>query len=228
MKKAFILILCLLMLIPLAACGEAGKPEAEQTASSTAMTLVIGSYDKTVTVTDEQLEAMKDHIELQLIKASVTGYTVTADAQNTVTVRLTERLTDDQIESLLVLPALTFRNEDGEIFIGGDSTHPASDCITPPAVVGLQNTGSADEPIIQLQLTETGTRLFADFTEANIGRHIGIYVDDELLFNPIVTERIATEALRITGLDCLAQADEACKRINAAILPFRLSVVSVD
>ena len=44
--------------------------------------------------------------------------------------------------------------------------------------------GQNKQPVVSLQFSEEGGDKFARLTAANVGRHVGIYLDGELLTNP--------------------------------------------
>lgn len=50
--------------------------------------------------------------------------------------------------------------------------------------------GQNKQPLVSLKFSDEGGKKFADLTAANVGRHIGIYLDGEMLTNPVVNEAI--------------------------------------
>jgi len=54
-------------------------------------------------------------------------------------------------------------------------------------------------PIVALNLTEEGTKKFAEITGANVGRHLGMVVDGTLLSAPVIRDTILFGRAQITG-----------------------------
>lgn len=57
-------------------------------------------------------------------------------------------------------------------------------------------------------------------TKAQIGKQIGIYMDDTLISNPVVNSAITGGQAEITGMDNYERAKDLSDKINAGALPF--------
>ncbi|MBQ9846967.1 MAG: hypothetical protein IJO58_04070 [Clostridia bacterium] len=75
--------------------------------------------------------------------------------------------------------SIEFKDSDGNILLD------ASDIFKASAIFHEYN-----GYFVQLELTETGTLKFADTTENNIGKKMGVYIDGELIFDPTVNDKI--------------------------------------
>ena len=67
----------------------------------------------------------------------------------------------------------------------------------------------------------------ARLTAANVGRHVGIYLDGELLTNPVVNEAITGGAAVITGQRTLEEAKDLAILLRSGALPVKVSVLEV-
>lgn len=92
------------------------------------------------------------------------------------------------------------------------------------ASVGFdQNTGS---PYVVLDFNEEGADLFADLTEQNIGKVIGIFLDGQAITTPTVQQAIYGGQATITGSFTIDEAKLLAQRLNAGALPVPINVVS--
>ncbi|CAN5170739.1 protein translocase subunit SecD [soil metagenome] len=91
------------------------------------------------------------------------------------------------------------------------------------AVTFNQNTG---EPQVEIIFTSNGTKKFADITKRNIGKIVGIVLDNQLVQAPRVNQAILTGTAEITGQFTIPQAKALQIQLNAGALPISLSVLS--
>lgn len=90
------------------------------------------------------------------------------------------------------------------------------------AVTFNPNTG---EPQVQLNFTSEGAKKFADITKRNVGKIVGIVLDNELIQAPRVNEPILAGTAEITGGFTLDQAKAVQIQLNAGALPVPLSML---
>ncbi len=90
------------------------------------------------------------------------------------------------------------------------------------AVTFNQNTG---EPQVELSFTSNGTQKFADITKRNVGKIVGIVLDNQLIQAPRVNQPILTGQAEITGQFTIPQAKALQIQLNAGALPVSLSVL---
>ncbi|MBX4191717.1 MAG: protein translocase subunit SecD [Candidatus Doudnabacteria bacterium] len=83
-----------------------------------------------------------------------------------------------------------------------------------------------NRPQILLQLDAEGTKMFADLTQANIGKRIAIYLDGELVIAPTVQTAITDGKAVITGQNTLEQIKEDVTRLNSGALPVPIKLIS--
>lgn len=84
------------------------------------------------------------------------------------------------------------------------------------------------QPMVSLQFDETGTRLFAELTKANIGKMIAIYLDGMPVSTPVVREEIPNGEAVISGSFTPQEAKTLVGRLNSGALPVPISLVSTQ
>jgi preprotein translocase subunit SecD len=89
-------------------------------------------------------------------------------------------------------------------------------------VVFSQETG---EPQVQLEFTSEGTQKFADITRRNVGKPVGIFLDQFLLSGPIVQQPILDGNAVITGNFTVEDAKQLVVAINSGALPLPIALV---
>lgn len=80
-------------------------------------------------------------------------------------------------------------------------------------------------PQISLQFNSEGDKLFAEITERNIGKPVGIFLDEELLSYPNVNERISGGQAVITGQFTIPEAKQIVNLLNAGALEVPIKLV---
>ncbi len=84
------------------------------------------------------------------------------------------------------------------------------------------------EPKVSLQFDETGTRLFAEITKANIGKMVAIYLDGAPVSTPIVNEEIPNGQAVISGNFTPNEARQLVGRLNSGALPVPITLLSTQ
>lgn len=110
---------------------------------------------------------------------------------------------------------LRFKTEDGQTVLTGEDLKTAQTGIDP----------YTNQPEINLTFTSEGTKKFADITTKNVGKTIAIYLDEQLLTNPVVQEPITTGQARITGNRTVEEAENIAKLLRAGALPLDLEFI---
>ena len=120
------------------------------------------------------------------------------------------------IETIGKTAVLEFKDEAGNVKLNGEDLKDAR-----------EQMGQNKQPVVSLQFSEEGGDKFARLTAANVGRHIGIYLDGELLTNPVVNEAITGGAAVITGQRTLEEAKDLAILLRSGALPVKVSVLEV-
>jgi protein-export membrane protein SecD len=81
-------------------------------------------------------------------------------------------------------------------------------------------------PVVSLEFTEEGGKLFEQITERNVGQQVAIFLDGEPISAPVVSEKIIGGSAQISGEGItLESARQLVERFNAGALsaPIRLA-----
>lgn len=84
------------------------------------------------------------------------------------------------------------------------------------------------EPRVSLQFDETGTKLFAQITKANIGKMVAIYLDGAPVSTPVVREEIPNGQAVISGNFTPNEAKLLVGRLNSGALPVPITLLSTQ
>ncbi|MCL4390519.1 MAG: protein translocase subunit SecD [Patescibacteria group bacterium] len=84
---------------------------------------------------------------------------------------------------------------------------------------------STNEPIIQLTFNAEGTKKFADITTRDVGKHLAIFLDDQLLMAPTIQSAITDGQPVISGNFTTAQTKEYSILLNSGALPAPVHVI---
>ncbi len=79
-----------------------------------------------------------------------------------------------------------------------------------------------------LTLSPEGQKKFAEATGNMVGRRIAIFMDDLMISDPQVNQRIDSANARITGTFSMEEAKNLADKIRSGALPCKLETVSVD
>lgn len=80
-------------------------------------------------------------------------------------------------------------------------------------------------PTVSISFNEEGAKLFGQATTANVGKPIGIYLDGNLISNPVVQEPILKGDAQITGRFTLDEAQNLAILLRAGALPVKVEVI---
>lgn len=84
------------------------------------------------------------------------------------------------------------------------------------------------QPRVSLQFDETGTKLFAQITKANVGKTVAIYLDGAPISTPRVNEEITGGQAVISGSFTPAEAKTLVGRLNSGALPVPITNLSTQ
>ncbi len=117
---------------------------------------------------------------------------------------------DEAREKIGKTAELTFRDETGAIVMRGTNLKRAD--------IGLDPTTNA--PVVTLDMKDAS--LFAQVTRDNLGKQVGIFLDEDMLSNPVVQNVISGGQATITGQGSVEEAQELADILNAGSLPAEL------
>lgn len=84
------------------------------------------------------------------------------------------------------------------------------------------------EPMVSMQFNEEGAKLFEEITRRNVNKPLAIFIDGQLVIDPIVNAVISGGNAQITGKYTLDEAKTLAKRLNEGALPVPLTLVGED
>jgi len=85
-----------------------------------------------------------------------------------------------------------------------------------------QNLGA---PSVQLTFDSEGEKLFQEITKRNVGKQVGIFLDDQILSAPSVQQEISGGTAIITGQFTLEEAKSLALSINSGALPIPIKLI---
>lgn len=169
--------------------------------------------------TDAELESAKGIIEERCDAQNILDRDITIDKErNAILVRFpwkadeTEFDAEKAITELGETALLTFRDPDGNILLEGGNVKNAE----------AGNDPQTGLPVVVLEFDAEGAEKFENATGSLVGKNMAIYMDEILLSNPNVKEKIAGTSAVITGLESMDYARDLASKINSGALPFSL------
>lgn len=82
------------------------------------------------------------------------------------------------------------------------------------------------QPLVALELSDDGAKIFAELTKRNVGKRLAIYLDGAPISSPVVNEEITGGRAQISGNFTPDQARELAGRLNAGALPVPITLVA--
>ncbi len=90
----------------------------------------------------------------------------------------------------------------------------------------LQFQSTTNEPQVSLEFNDEGKKLFAEITERNVGKPVGIFLDGNPISVPTVQEAIREGQAVISGNFTIKEAKDLVRRLNAGALPVPITLES--
>lgn len=85
---------------------------------------------------------------------------------------------------------------------------------------------TTNAPQISLTFNDEGAKMFGDLTGELVGKPLAIFLDDKLISEPVVQEKITGGQAQITGRFTIKEAKEMVARFNAGALPAPINLIS--
>lgn len=83
----------------------------------------------------------------------------------------------------------------------------------------------SNRPMVNIEFTDEGAKIFADVTAKNVGKHIAISLDRQILTNPVVNEVIPNGRAQISGNRTMEEAQGIALLLRSGALPVKVEVV---
>jgi preprotein translocase subunit SecD len=168
-------------------------------------------------VTIEAVNQVINIMQKRINEMGLTEPIIQREGGNRIIIELPgEKDPQKAIETIGKTAVLEFKNEEGVVCLTGEDLKDAR-----------EQMGQGQSPVVALQFTDAGGDKFAQLTSANIGRHIGIYLDGELLTNPVVNDAITGGSAVITGQRTLEEAKDLAILLRSGALPVKVTVMEV-
>lgn len=164
-------------------------------------------------VTPDTMQTVKQIIENRVNELGLKEPRIQLEGERRIIVTLPE--VDNPSEAIKTIgrtALLTFRNAQGEVLMTGEYLIDAR-----PDYGGQFN-----QPVIRFKLNEEGAKVFVNITREYIGKRIGIYLDEDLITNPVVQSEIRGGEGIITGYQTLEEASEHAVLLREGALPVPL------
>lgn len=118
-------------------------------------------------------------------------------------------------------PGMTMsRSEEGEAYLLGKVYVSGKDLVD--ARTSFDNLG---RPVVTLQFSSEGSRLFDEATADNVGKQIAISLDGKVISAPVVQERISAGSAQISGRFSTAEAQRLSIMLRAGALPVAVEIL---
>ena len=83
----------------------------------------------------------------------------------------------------------------------------------------------AKQNLVALEFSEQGGKVFGELTSKNVGKHIAILLDKQVLTNPVVNEPIMGGKAVITGNRTIEEAERLAILLRSGSLPVKVEVL---
>ncbi len=93
---------------------------------------------------------------------------------------------------------------------------------------GNASSGLSNEPVVVIEFNSEGRELFAEITRNNIGEIVGIFLDGELISDPVVQDEIPNGTAVISGNFNPEEARELVRNLNFGALPVPIELLSTQ
>ncbi len=168
-------------------------------------------------VTEDSLSRAVTIVERRINEMGLTEPLVQKEGARRIIVELPgEKNPEKAIETIGKTAVMEFKDESGTTRMTGNDLKTAKEQIDQ----GHKN-------VVAIEFTDEGAKKFADLTASNVGHKIGIYLDGELLTNPVVNEPITGGKAVITGSQTLEDAKNLAILLRSGALPVKLKVMEV-
>ncbi|MCX7780439.1 MAG: protein translocase subunit SecD [Negativicutes bacterium] len=118
------------------------------------------------------------------------------------------------IEMLGKTALLEFQDESGTTVLTGKDLKDARAQID-----------QAKQNLVAIEFSDEGAKKFADLTAKNIGKHIAILLDKQMLTNPVVQEAIPGGKAVITGNRSIEEAERLAILLRSGSLPVKVDII---
>lgn len=168
-------------------------------------------------VTDDAVDRARQILERRINEMGLAEPLIQREGKKRIIIELPGVKDPDQaIKTIGKTAVMEFKDENGVVHLTGNDLKDAKEQI-----------GQNKQFMVSIEFTDEGAKKFGDLTTANVGRHIGIYLDGEQLTNPVVNEPITGGKAVITGSQTLDDAKNLAILLRSGALPVKVNVLEV-
>ena len=186
--------------------------------------------DENVKPTADQLEAAKTIIEARLDSKNILDRNVTVDVGGgDILVEFPWSADEKDYDPAAAIKELGETAELSFWLVNVDSTtgevtkNAESAILTGAHVKDSAAAYYEGKYLVSLEFDDEGAKLFADATSANVGKYIGIYMDDNPINAAVIQSAITDGKAQISGNFTAAEVKDLAAKIKAGALPFGLT-----
>lgn len=95
-------------------------------------------------------------------------------------------------------------------------------------VFGQGQGGLSNEPVVSVEFTDDGAKLFADITSEHVGEQLAIFLDGEVVSSPVINEAIPSGKAVISGNFTAEEARDLVQNLNFGALPLPIHLESTQ
>ena len=166
-------------------------------------------------VTQDKMKELTAVIERRINQFGVTEPTIQQQGDRRLIVELAGIANPrEAVREMVKTAYLEFKTADGKTVITGADLKDAVESKDP----------ASGKIKVDLTLNPAGARKFAEVTAANVGKNIGIYLDGQMVQNPVVSEPIPNGKAEITGYASLEEAHNVAVLLRSGALPLKVTV----
>lgn len=187
--------------------------------------MILFEADTDADVTSAELDSAQSVIRTRLDSQGYFDATATKQGDRRVRVEIPAVMdTQSAVELLGSTAKLSFVDKDGNVVLEGGDVEDAQ------AVYGPMDNSGTQGYYVSLKLSGEGKDKFAEATDrvkdyTNNENYIAIFLDDALISQPRVAEKIDSTECTITGEFTAEEANTLASQIKSGQLPFSLKVV---
>ncbi len=190
----------------------------------------------------DALNGIREIIERRVNSFGVSEPQVLASGKDRLIVELPGvKDINDAISQIGKTPTLDFRirnpktpsvqpNEKGEVNLSLDDIYlktGLSGSQLKKAGVELQSSGGlSNEPVVKLEFDGVGKKLFEKITGENLKKPVAIFLDGQIISEPVVQDVITSGVAIINGNFTVKTAKELAVRLNSGALPVPIKLIS--
>lgn len=168
-------------------------------------------------VTDDAVERVMQIMSRRINEMGLTEPIIQREGAKRIIIELPgERDPQKAIETIGKTAEMEFKNDQGQTVLTGNDLKDAKEQI-----------GQNKQYVVAIDFTDEGARKFAALTTANVGRHISILLDGQVLTSPVVNEPITGGKAVITGSNTLEDAKNLAILLRSGALPVKVKVMEV-